>query len=75
MLIRILNVLKEQPHISADVIDLRSLQPLDTQTVSSSVQKTSKALIVQEDSMFGGIASDLAAMISENCFELGIEVY
>ena len=52
-----------------DVIDLRTLQPLDVATIYSSVKKTGKAIIVQEDSMFGGLASDISALISENCFE------
>ena len=65
----ILEALKEQDNRSADVIDLRCLQPLDTETVYTSVRKTGKVLIVQEDSLFGGIASDLSALISENCFE------
>ncbi|GGH42157.1 dehydrogenase [Mangrovimonas yunxiaonensis] len=64
-----LETLGKHPNISADVIDLRTLQPLDTETVFSSVKKTSKAIILQEDSLFGGIASDLSALIMENCFE------
>lgn len=57
------------PQISADLIDLRTLQPLDKETVYASVKKTNKVIIVQEDSMFGGIASDISAMIMEDCFE------
>ena len=60
---------EKHPEISADIIDLRSLQPLDTETLYQSVKKTGKVIIVQEDSMFGGIASDLSALITENCFE------
>jgi 2-oxoisovalerate dehydrogenase E1 component len=55
--------------ISADVIDLRTLQPLDTQTIYNSVKKTGKVLILQEDTLFGGIASDISALITENCFK------
>ncbi|MDO9038804.1 MAG: dehydrogenase E1 component subunit alpha/beta [Lutibacter sp.] len=55
-------------NISADVIDLRTLQPLDTETIYTSVKKTGKVLILQEDTLFGGIASDLSALITENCF-------
>ena len=55
--------------ISADLIDLRTLQPLDTEAIYNSVKKTGRAIILQEDSMFGGIASDLSALIMENCFE------
>lgn len=56
-------------HVSADIIDLRTLQPLDTKTIYESVKKTGKVLILQEDSLFGGIASDISALINENCFE------
>ncbi|MGK0413745.1 MAG: 2-oxoisovalerate dehydrogenase E1 component [Polaribacter sp.] len=65
----ILEYLTEKPEISADVIDLRTLQPLDTETIYRSVKKTGKVIVVQEDSMFGGIASDISALITENCFE------
>lgn len=52
-----------------DLIDLRTLQPLDTETIYTSVKKTGRVLILQEDSIFGGLASDISALISENCFE------
>lgn len=64
-----LETLEKNPDISADLIDLRTLQPLDKETVYASLRKTSKAIILQEDSMFGGIASDISAMIMEDCFE------
>ncbi|HEX8269644.1 MAG TPA: dehydrogenase E1 component subunit alpha/beta [Flavobacterium sp.] len=64
-----LETLEKNPDISADLIDLRTLQPLDKKTIYSSVRKTNKVIILQEDSMFGGIASDLSAMIMEDCFE------
>ncbi len=64
-----LEILAAHPSISADLLDLRSLQPLDTETIYTSVRKTSKVIILQEDSLFGGIASDLSAMIMEDCFE------
>ncbi|WP_299228114.1 dehydrogenase E1 component subunit alpha/beta [uncultured Psychroserpens sp.] len=64
-----LETLDANNDIHADVIDLRTLQPLDTETIYSSVEKTGKAIILQEDSMFGGIASDISALIMENCFE------
>lgn len=64
-----METLDKNPDISADVIDLRSLQPLDTETIYNSVKKTGKAIILQEDSMFGGIASDISALIMEECFE------
>ena len=65
----VLEALKNLPEIKADVIDLRTLQPLDTETIFTSVKKTGKVLIVQEDTLFGGIASDISAIITENCFE------
>lgn len=65
----VLEELQNHSKYTADVIDLRTLQPLDTVTIYQSVQKTGKVLIVQEDSLFGGIASELSALINENCFE------
>ena len=65
----VLETLEKNTAISADVIDLRTLQPLDVETIYTSVKKTGKAIIVQEDSLFGGIASDISALITENCFE------
>jgi 2-oxoisovalerate dehydrogenase E1 component len=65
----VLETLDNNSDIEADVIDLRTLQPLDTETIFSSVKKTGKAIILQEDSLFGGIASDISAMIMESCFE------
>ena len=64
-----IEVLESNPNIAAELIDLRCLQPLDTETIFTSVKKTSKAIIVQEDSLFGGIASDISSLIHENCFE------
>ncbi|RZJ67316.1 MAG: dehydrogenase [Flavobacterium sp.] len=64
-----LDTLDKNPDISADLIDLRTLQPLDKETVYASLKKTSKVIILQEDSLFGGIASDLSAMITEECFQ------
>lgn len=64
-----LETLSKHQDISADLIDLRTLQPLDTEAVFASVKKTGKVIILQEDTLFGGIASDLSAMITETCFE------
>jgi len=65
----VLETLDKNLNISADVVDLRTLQPLDTETIYASVKKTGKAIILQEDSLFGGIASDISALIMEECFE------
>ena len=64
-----LDTLKKFQDIKADLIDLRTLQPLDTETVFTSVRKTGQAIILHEDSLFGGIGSDLSALIMEQCFE------
>ncbi|WP_339916660.1 dehydrogenase E1 component subunit alpha/beta [Yeosuana marina] len=64
-----LETLDANQDIKADVIDLRTLQPLDTETIFVSVRKTGRAITLQEDSLFGGIASDISALIMEHCFE------
>jgi 2-oxoisovalerate dehydrogenase E1 component len=64
-----LEILDKNPNISADLIDLRSLCPLDSESIINSVNKTGKAIILQEDSMFGGLASEVSSIIMENCFE------
>jgi len=55
--------------ISAEVVDLRTLLPLDRETVCASVKKTSKVLLLHEDTRTGGMAGELAASISESVFE------
>ncbi len=55
--------------LSADLIDLRTLSPLDNDSIIQSVRKTGKAIILQEDSLFGGLASEISSIIMENCFE------
>ncbi|MEY8870112.1 thiamine pyrophosphate-dependent enzyme [Meridianimaribacter flavus] len=64
-----LETLDKNPDIQADLLDLRTLQPLDAEAIFNSVRKTGKAIILQEDSLFGGIASDISALIMEECFE------
>ena len=64
-----LDTLEKYPEISADLLDLRTLCPLDTEAILQSVKKTGKVIILQEDSLFGGIASDISALIMEECFE------
>jgi 2-oxoisovalerate dehydrogenase E1 component beta subunit len=54
---------------SVEVVDLRTLLPLDRETVCASVRKTSKALLLHEDTRTGGMAGELAATITENVFE------
>ncbi|OGS69772.1 MAG: dehydrogenase [Flavobacteria bacterium RIFCSPLOWO2_12_FULL_31_7] len=64
-----LDTLAKNPEISADLLDLRTLQPLDTESIFESVQKTGKCIILQEDTLFGGMSSDISALIMENCFQ------
>ena len=64
-----LETLEKHPHISADLIDLRSLQPLDFDSILTSVKKTNKAIILQEDSLFGSMASDISSQLMEQAFE------
>jgi 2-oxoisovalerate dehydrogenase E1 component len=64
-----LETLDKNPQVSADLLDLRTLQPLDIEAIYKSVKKTNKVIILQEDSLFGGVASDISAMIMEDCFE------
>lgn len=64
-----LEILENNPDFNIDLIDLRTLQPLDWETIFTSVRKTGKCLIVQEDTLFGSIASDISAALMEKCFE------
>jgi 2-oxoisovalerate dehydrogenase E1 component len=61
--------LKERLSLDLEIIDLRTLLPLDTTTVFSSVKKTGKVLVLHEDCLFGGIGGEIAALINEHCFE------
>jgi pyruvate/2-oxoglutarate/acetoin dehydrogenase E1 component len=55
--------------ISIEVVDLRTLMPLDRETVCASVRKTSKVLLLHEDTLTGGMAGELAGIIGESVFE------
>lgn len=63
-----LEALAEHPEMSADLIDLRTLAPLDIESVYASVKKTGRVIVMHEDTLTGGIAGELAALISEHCF-------
>jgi pyruvate/2-oxoglutarate/acetoin dehydrogenase E1 component len=58
----------QQKGIDAEIIDLRSLAPLDKETILNSVAKTKRAMIVDEGPIIGGLTAELAAMIQENLF-------
>lgn len=64
-----IEVLDSQTQVEADVLDMCTLQPLDMEAIYESVKKTGRLIILQEDTMFGGIASDISALVMENCFE------
>ncbi|WP_194852538.1 alpha-ketoacid dehydrogenase subunit alpha/beta [Nonlabens antarcticus] len=55
--------------LSVDLLDLRTLAPLDKKSIIASVEKTGKVIILTEDNMTGSISGDIAAMIGEQCFE------
>jgi 2-oxoisovalerate dehydrogenase E1 component len=58
----------ESTEIDAEIVDLRSLVPIDYNTIAESVKKTNKVLILHEDTMFGGIGGEISAYISEHLF-------
>jgi len=55
--------------VDAEVVDLRTLRPLDTETVLASVERTGRALVVHEANQFGGFGGEVAAIIAERGFE------
>ncbi|HXH20082.1 MAG TPA: dehydrogenase E1 component subunit alpha/beta [Chitinophagales bacterium] len=61
--------LKEQPDISADLLDLRTLLPLDYEAIAITVKKTGRVIVLHEDTLTGGIGAEIAAWISEHCFQ------
>lgn len=61
--------LLDSMNVSADLLDLRTLQPLDKEAIITSVRKTGRVLLLTEDSAFGSVMSDISAMIMETCFE------
>jgi len=58
-----------QQDISCEIVDLRSLAPLDMETVSQSVQKTGRAVVICEDCLTGGVSAEVTARIMEECFD------
>lgn len=64
-----MEVLDAHPEISADLIDLKTLLPLDTETIYESVRNTGKVIVFHEDCMTGGIGGEIASLINENCFD------
>lgn len=64
-----MDILQKHPGISADVIDLRTLMPLDKEAIFASVKRTGKVIVLHEDTFTGGIGGEISALISESCFE------
>ncbi len=59
----------EHPDISLDILDLRTLLPLDYEAIRAAVKRTGRVLLLHEDTLIGGIGGEIAAWIGENCFE------
>lgn len=64
-----LEYLDAHPELSADLLDLRSLQPWDKDAVKTTVQKTGRVLILHEDTLTNGLGGEISAWIAEHCFE------
>ena len=58
-----------EKYLGVEVIDLRTLSPLDSESVYASVKKTGMAIVLHEDNLTGGIGGELSALITEHCFE------
>ena len=58
----------EETGIDAEVIDLRTLLPLDLDTIVASVKKTGRCLVVHEATLTSGFGAELSALVQENCF-------
>jgi 2-oxoisovalerate dehydrogenase E1 component len=59
----------EHPEVSLDILDLRTLLPLDYKEIKKCVQRTGKVLLLHEDTLTGGIGGEISAWITEHCFE------
>ncbi len=61
--------LEEEFGYSVEVIDIRTINPLDEETIYNSVKKTNKAIVIHEDTLTGGFGAEISARITENCFQ------
>jgi pyruvate dehydrogenase E1 component subunit beta len=66
---RAAQMLEDQENLSAEVIDLRTLRPLDIDTVVESVKKTNRVVVVEDDWQFGGFAGEIATQVMERAFD------
>ena len=62
-------ILQNFPEVKADILDLRTLIPWDKEAVEQTVKKTNRVIVLHEDTLTGGIGSDISAWITENCFK------
>lgn len=69
LLLRVADRLANEEKIDAEVIDLRSIRPFDTETIVASVRKTNRAVVVQEQWRWFSVASEVAALIQEHAFD------
>jgi 2-oxoisovalerate dehydrogenase E1 component len=60
---------KQHPELSIEILDLRSLMPLDYDAIEQTVRKTNRVLVLHEDNLTGGIGAEITAWISEHCFQ------
>jgi 2-oxoisovalerate dehydrogenase E1 component len=67
--LRAANKLADEHKVSAEVIDLRSVQPLDTETILASVRKTGRLLVAHEHPLFGGFGGEIASIVAEHAFQ------
>lgn len=62
-------ILQNEHNISCDVLDLRSIRPLDQEAILRSVRKTHRAVLVDESKAFGGVSAMVATLIQDHCFD------
>ncbi|MDB5232876.1 MAG: dehydrogenase [Chitinophagaceae bacterium] len=65
-----LSYAKNNPHISLNILDLRTLLPLDYTAIKETVSRTGKVIVLHEDTLTGGIGGEISAWIAEHCFQL-----
>jgi 2-oxoisovalerate dehydrogenase E1 component len=68
MCLRVAEKIAKEDKIQIEVIDIRSIVPLDIDTILKSVEKTSRAIVIHEDKLFSGFGGQIAAMIQEKAF-------
>ncbi|GHO45291.1 alpha-ketoacid dehydrogenase subunit beta [Ktedonospora formicarum] len=67
--LQVAQTLEQEDDLDIEVVDLRSLAPLDRETIEASVKRTNKVLIVHEDMLTGGVGAELSALLAEELFE------